>query len=200
MKKRNAQFSVLLLLLVVFSTLFFGNSMKAANRNDVEEEYEKKMQLQRFAVAANGVLTESFEKDEIGNFIYPDTLCGIWIDGDKLIVALTTDDQNTVEYYDTIFGDDKEYVEYVTRRYSKNQLYEFIDYIAEFVKQTYNEPIQSYEIKEVENRIEIGVSEVLLDRIKNDGVKFDEYPVTIVKGITAEPATTALKGEWLFQM
>ncbi len=194
MKKRNVQFLVLFLLLAAFLCLFSGKRMKAEDGIKTEKDYENQMQLQRFAVAASGVLTGSFEQDEVGNYIYPDTLCGIWIEGAKLIIALTADDQNTIAYYDTILGDYKQYVEYVTRTYSKNQLYGLIDYIAESIEQQYNEPIQSYEVKEKENRIEIGVSEALLNRIKNDGLKFDEYPVTLVKGITTETATTALKG------
>ena len=194
MKKRYIQLLMWFLLLAASVFLFSGKSVKADDGKKTEEEYEQKMQLQRFAVAASGVLTESFEMDEVGNFIYPDTLCGIWIEGDKLIVALTADDQTTTEYYDAILGDYKGYVEYVTRPYSKNQLCDFIESISEFIEQKYNEPIQSFKVIEQENRIEIGVSEGLREQIKKDAVILDEYPVTIVNGITTETTTTALKG------
>ena len=149
---------------------------------DSDEWYEKRAELQKNALAANAALTSSFERDGLGNYIWPDSFCGAWIEEEYLVIALKSLDTDVKQGYEKVLTEYTAYVKYVERKYSKNELYALIDKVSEEIKNQYGESIQSYSLLEQVNRIEIGVSQELLTKLLKDG--FDEKYHSVIRFTT----------------
>ena len=170
------------------------NQISARSGTDLDKWYEQQVEKQKHAVAANAALTNSFEMDFWGNYIYPDSFCGAWIEDEFLVIALKSLDAAVKQRYEEALTEYENYVQYVERTYSKNELYDLIDRVSKEMKQQYGESIQSYSLLEKENRVEIGVSQELLEKIRADG--YDNKYAFVIRFTAGSVVNTrtALKG------
>ncbi len=182
-----AVFVAVLVLTIVLSSGRGASDLNAPGQNnelsvrsgiDVNDWYEQEMERQKHAVAAYAALTYSFEMDPQGNYVYPDSFCGAWIEDEYLVIALKSPDAAVKQRYEKVLIEYEKYVRYVERKYAKNELYDLIEKVSAEIRQTYGEPIQSYSLREQENRVEIGVPEELLARLREDGY-VDRYAPVI---------------------
>ena len=99
----------LLTLLIVFSlflTMLFVISTSAAEEdgNLSTEEIEAHMDAQVNALDAYQKLFDTFDKQDDGSFLYPKDYAGAYIEGDKLIIMLTSVNEQSIANYNAIFS------------------------------------------------------------------------------------------------
>lgn len=88
---------------------------------DIPPEIAKMIELQTEALEAYSVLYTIFKVDNNGVITYPDDYAGTWIDGSKLIVAVSSDETKEKTDYAALLKDFG-CVEYVNMKYSLNDL------------------------------------------------------------------------------
>ncbi|MBO6300953.1 MAG: hypothetical protein J6N15_00755 [Ruminiclostridium sp.] len=96
----------------------------------IPKEYVEIMEQQKEPLAAYQTLYSTFNQDDKGRYVYPDEYAGEWLDGNKLVIALTDVSKEKLDKYIDIL---KHYncVKFVKAKYSITFLYKLADEVFE---------------------------------------------------------------------
>lgn len=133
--------AVIMVGVIASVTIFAEGSIGVIDDSLVEEFPDDQpdktiVELKGNATTAYQALIRTFPLTDEGEYIYPDDFAGAWRDGMNLCVALTSDDEKTVEKYRSILkGYDGVTFEKV--KYSMNELLDLQEAAYDFLKEDY---------------------------------------------------------------
>jgi len=131
----------------------------------IPAEVLQAMENQGPALRAYQNLWDSFEKDELGNPIYPEEYAGEYINGDKLVIMLVNPTQEQIDEYVRRAQDGKHLV-FEKAKYSLNYLNTLNDLAFELLNQGYQ--ISSFGVDRKANSFFISVLPEDYDRLSNE--------------------------------
>lgn len=141
---------------------------------DIPPDISKMMESQKEPLEAYEALRKLFKVNADGSETYPDDFAGTWIEGSKLIVAVTSDETKEKTDY-TSFLKGYDCVEYVIMEYSLNDLENIRAYAAEKLSAAVQ--FSSHYVDQKNNKIVFGFLE------------FDEKEISgVLSGIIKDSA------------
>lgn len=197
-RKRLRHFMFLLLVLLMLPTQVTATQQLDREHDPsfvVPAEVSRAMEIQSPALRAYQNLWNSFEKNELGEPIYPDEYAGEYINGDKLVIMLVNPTQEQIDDY-IRRAQDKEHLVFENARYSLNYLNAFNELAFELLNQGYQ--ISSFGVDRKANSFFISVLSEDYDRLSKQlsvslQGKMESLPIRIEPG-TRNRATHLIWG------
>lgn len=157
---RNLMCLVFVLLLLPIQSIVAQHNTDFTHT--VPSQVLRAMEMQEPALRAYQILWNSFEKDELGNPIYPDEYAGEYISENKLVIMLVNPTKELIEEY-TRRTHNSDYVVIEKASYSLNHLNSFNDIAYQLIKKGYD--ISSYGVDRKANTFFIAVTPEDLDKL-----------------------------------
>lgn len=183
MKLKFKMYKIILICSIAVGLLFSNNVKVSAMEDDATPDqtaaYESYLNMSEKLNIRMDIQSEN----------YPDNFGGCYIDGDKLVILLTENNDIIREYYQELC-ENSDVIEFKTVKYSYEELLQIEEEIIPELSEEYD--IYEYYINVKSNKLDVGVSE-----LKNDfqayGITDEIYPVNFYE-IEALPEATAMKG------
>lgn len=135
-------------------------------------------------------LFDTFDKQDDGSFLYPKDYAGAYIEGDKLIIMLTSVNEQSIANYNAIYPEYISTVIYQEAKYALNQLCE-IQQIGHELLEDFS--IASYGVDEKNNETFIQVPEEEMEDLTQTIKKMRfSVPITIERSVGENVTTVAI--------
>lgn len=180
--------AAIIISVVLAVNCFFGNAFSESD-SKYENTCEDIMELQEGAVLLSDDLDRHFGCDEDGGIEYPSDYAGRWLDGSKLVLALTSIDSESTRKYIEWAGDKSDLLVFKKAEYSHKLLSEKMDDIMEYLRIDGFNVTMGY-ISDVGNKIVIGIETSKGKTIKELGAELSDIfsvPVSVSISEEAEP-------------
>lgn len=178
-------FGAILLVVSILVIPATANGEIPSNVLPTTEDVSGGIEEEAAAIDAYGKLLSNFQRDQNGQYIYPDSFSGAYLNAqDKLCIKLYNYSQETIAQYSQYTGNSS-CVCFEKAEYSYNMLTDIMDTVIPEIKNS-EQNVSCIYIDEMENVIKIGTNNPIMsaNKISEENLPIDYY--------FEEPSSTAI--------